>query len=371
MRIAFIDVTVTVSYGGIQTAVWQLAKALVDLGHEVSVFGGTGAIRPDLQGRTVDIQTFPFTPREKVPDFGSRFRRIIERWTFARHAKSSVATAGFDWVILTKPFDFFWPRLIPEESKTRFAFMSGGTDFFVGDRFLAKKIDAWLACSHFNAWQIKGRYKRYPHVMYNGVDVAQFSPEQVDPTLREKLGVDENEVLFAFAGRLVGWKGLRVAIKALADPAARDLPLKLLIIGNGDDRPTLKRLANELGVERQVIFHDPLPHHDLPRYYANADAGIFPSIGDEAFGITIAEAMSCGIPVVASNVGGIPEVVGNESSAGLLVTPGDSVELAQAMATLAASAELRQRMGEAARQRITRLYTWELAAQRLLAELQR
>ena len=77
------------------------------------------------------------------------------------------------------------------------------------------------------------------------------------------------------------------------------------------------------GVAEQVIFHQPVEHAMLPEFYAACDAGVFPSIGDEAFGITIAEAMACGKPVIASYIGGIPEVVGNEQSAGLLVTPGD------------------------------------------------
>lgn len=369
MKIAFIDVTVTVSYGGIQTAVWQLAKVLADLGHEVSVFGGTGAIRPDLQGRAVDIQTFPFTPRERVPDFGSRFRRIVERWTFAQHAKQAVIGGDFDWVILTKPFDFFWPWLMPKDSRTRFAFMSGGTDLFAGDRFLARKIAAWLACSHFNAWQIKGRYKRYPQVMYNGVDVDQFSPDEAAPSLREQLGVGGDEVLFAFAGRLVGWKGLAAAIQAMAEPALEGFPSKLLIIGDGPELGRLKQLASSLRLDKRVIFHPAVPHQQLPRYYASSDVGIFPSIGDEAFGITIAEAMSCGKPVIASHIGGIPEVVGNEGNCGLLVPLGDSRKLAQAMARLAADHTLRKKMGYAARLRITKNFTWELAIERLLQGL--
>ena len=83
MKIALLDVTVTVSYGGIQTAVWELARTLHDLGHEIAVYGGAGPIRPDLGGRDIQVRTFPFTPREKFPNLGSRFRRILERCSFA------------------------------------------------------------------------------------------------------------------------------------------------------------------------------------------------------------------------------------------------------------------------------------------------
>ena len=369
MKIAFIDVTATVSFGGVQTAVWQLAAALADLGHSLTVYGGTGDIRPDLGGRPIEVRTFPFTPREKVLDLGSRFRRIVERWSFARHARSAVAAGDHDWIVLTKPFDFFWPRLLGRTCRSRFAFMSGGTDFFAGDRWLAGGISAWVACSHFNAWQIQHHYKRFPRVIYNGVDVEHFAPGSADPALRASLGAAPGEVLFAFAGRLVGWKGLKVAVRALARPELRELPVRLLLIGDGDDLPGLQKLAGELGVGSRLIFQKPVPHRELPRYYASADAGVFPSVGDEAFGITIAEAMSCGLPAVASYVGGIPEVVGNEGSCGLLCAPGDAAALAAGMAALAADAGLRRKLGEAARRRICDNFTWQHAAQRLLAAL--
>ncbi len=370
MKIAFLDVTSTIMFGGIQTAVWELARTLHDLGHEVTVFGGSGDIHPDLGGRSIHIEKFPYTPRARVINFGSRFRRIWERWSFAKHARPAVVAGDFDWIVLTKPFDFFWPWKMPPGSRTRFCFMSGGTDFFRGDRKLGRKVAAWVACSHFNAWQIAHHYKRFPRVMFNGVDVAAFAPRTPEAGLREKLGFRPADVVFAFAGRLVGWKGLAVTLRALAEPALANQPVKLLLIGDGDARPGLQKLAAELGVTERVVFHSPVPHRSLPGLYAAADGGIFPSIGDEAFGITIAEAMACGLPVVASHIGGIPEVVGNEGGCGILAAPGDPQAWAEAMAELAADPARRKAMGEAAAARIRSLYTWEMSARRLLAALE-
>ncbi|MBI3144316.1 MAG: glycosyltransferase family 4 protein [Pseudogulbenkiania sp.] len=369
MKIAFIDVTTTVSYGGIQVAVWQLARELTDLGHEVAVFGGDGPIRPELDGRAVAIRTFPFTPREKALDLGNRFRRLWERWSFAKHAKQAVIDGDFDWVVLTKPFDFFWPRLMPSGCRTRFAFMSGGTSFFKGDKWLAKRVDAWLACSHFNAWQIGAHFKRFPKVMFNGVNIEHFHPSQRDGALRHRLGVKPDEVLLTFAGRVVGWKGMGIAIRALIQPALAELPVKLLIIGNGGDKNELIKLAEELGLSDRVIFQEPVPHTELPAWYAMSDIGVFPSIADEAFGITIAEAMACGLPVVGSHIGGIPEVIGNEGQSGLLAPAADPEQLAAALATLVSDPALRKRMGQSARRRIETLFTWRQSAERLVAGL--
>jgi glycosyltransferase involved in cell wall biosynthesis len=343
-----------------------LARALCDLGHEITVYSGDSPIQRDLGGSDIRIRTFPFTDREKVPNLGSRFRKIVERWSFSRQALPEVASANHDWVILTKPFDFFWPWRMPENSLTRFAFMSGGTDFYWGDRFLARRIDAWLACSHFNAWQIQHRYKRFPQVMYNGVDLSRFVPRARDMERRRELGFGDADIVFAYAGRLVGWKGLSVAIRALAEPALRDQSARLLIIGQGDELPRLQGLARSLGAANRIVFHPPVSHDALPALYALSDAGIFPSIGDEAFGITIAEAMACGLPVLASYVGGIPEVVGNEGRCGLLVAPGHVKDWAEQMARLILHPAERAALGQAARERVAAHFSWTHAARRLL-----
>ncbi len=364
-RIAFIEVTATVSYGGVQTAVWKLAEALAAAGHEVAIFGGKGDIAPAL-AHPVEVHRFAFTPREQVPDLGSRFQRLVERLSLARHARAALAAGGFDWAIVNKPFDFFWPWIMPRGCRTRFAFMSGGTDYIPLDRVLVRRIDAVLSCSYFNAWQLRTRYrKRYPVVIYNGVDIERFSPLHAGGPLRQRLGVSADETLFIFAGRLVGLKGVAVAVRALAEEPLREVGARLLVVGDGPERVRLEQLASDLSVRARVIFHGALPHAELPALYAAADVGVFPSVGAEAFGIAIAEVMSCGKPVVASHIGGIPEVVGNEGSCGLLFAPGDAGALAQAMRRLALDPVRRTAMGMAARRRIEGEFTWAAAARRL------
>jgi glycosyltransferase involved in cell wall biosynthesis len=371
MKIAFIDVTTTVFFGGIQTAVWQLAIALADLGHEVTIYGGKGPICPDVGGRQIAVRTYPFVSRERFPNFGTRFRKLAERISFARLARADVIAAAHDWIVLTKPFDFFWPRLMPAGYPTRFAFMSGGTDFFRGDRWLARRVDVLVACSHFNAQQNYQRYKRPVRVMFNGVDIDKFRPVVRDDDRRKSLGFAADDVVFIFAGRVIGLKGLHTALQALASSVLATAAAKLLIVGNGDAVEQLKVQATELGVVGRVVFHPGVAHDALPALCACADAGIFPSLGEEAFGIAVAEAMACGLPVVASYNGGIPEVVGNEGLCGQLFALGDADACAAAMVHLVQSPALRARLGQAARQRIENLYTWELAAKRLLAAMEK
>src|SRR5512135_48309 len=184
MRLAFIDVTATVSVGGIQTAIWSLARELAASGHRVDVVGGTGQTAAALAEPGIGVHTFPFVSRHRFPNFGTRFRKLAERLSFYRNAGQSVFALQPDWIVLTKTLDFFWAASRLRPASTRVAFMSGGTDFFPGDRTLARRVDAMAACSHFNGWQVYTRYGRYPKVIYNGVDCARFSPAARDPALR-------------------------------------------------------------------------------------------------------------------------------------------------------------------------------------------
>jgi glycosyltransferase involved in cell wall biosynthesis len=144
---------------------------------------------------------------------------------------------------------------------------------------------------------------------------------------------------------------------------------KLLIVGNGDALPRLQRMAADLGVGERIIFHPAVPHAELPALYACADVGLFPGLGEEAFGISVAEAMACGLPVVASYNGGMPEVIGNEGSCGRLFALGDVDACAGEMAAMCLSPEMRATMGATARQRIETQFTWRQSAERLLVAI--
>jgi glycosyltransferase involved in cell wall biosynthesis len=104
-----------------------------------------------------------------------------------------------------------------------------------------------------------------------------------------------------------------------------------------------------------------MKNSDLPLFYSIADVAVFPSVADEAFGISIGEAMSCGVSVVSTNVGGIPEVVNNE---GLLVSPRDDHALARALKTLIADQALRKKVADAGRKRIVENFSWDIIAKK-------
>jgi len=361
MKIAFYNLTTTTKSGGIETFNWELGRFMAGQGHEVHLYGGRGPIRPYAHpGLTV--RTYPYTPRERFPNLGTRFRKFMERLTFARHAWKDLAAGRYDYIYIGKPYDLPWVLLAARRSKAKVVYGSGGTEFFPGYRFLVKRVDIFTACSHFNADEIEAYTGIRPHVLYNGVDVFLFRPQPPDPELGRSLALAEGVPVLVTACRLIGWKGVDDAIRAVGALRDQGLNVRHLVLGDGEVRPALERLSRDLGLEDSVTFLGQVNHEELPRYYALAAAAVFSPVGAETFGISIAEAMACGVPVVATKVGGIPEMVGEEGA--LLAPPRDVAGLARALAELLRDSGLRARLAQSARRRVEERFTWTAAAQR-------
>jgi D-inositol-3-phosphate glycosyltransferase len=198
-----------------------------------------------------------------------------------------------------------------------------------------------------------------------GVEHAFFAPGEQSGA-RAALGIDEHVPVILFVGRIQPLKGPDVAIRALAAlgrPAAR-----LLIVGGasgleGDaEAERARQLVDELGLAAQVEFVAPQPHHILSTYYRAADVVIVPS-RSESFGLVALEAAACGIPVVASAVGGLQSLV-DDGRTGYLITERDPARFAAAIARILDDPLLAASMAVAAAARARR-YTWSFAAARL------
>ncbi|MGH7527679.1 MAG: glycosyltransferase, partial [Gemmatimonadales bacterium] len=195
-------------------------------------------------------------------------------------------------------------------------------------------------------------------LVFNGTDLRRFSPsENGNGSVDQRFGP---HMIFA-CRQLFPRKGIRFLIQATAQLKPRFPDLKLVLAGDGFERPELVRLSQELGIASDVTFLGWVPNVALPPYYRAAAVSVIPSL-EEGFGIPAAEAMGCEVPVVASDAGGLPEVVENGVT-GLVVPRGDSTALAQAIATLLDDPEQRRRMGLAGRERALRLFDWDRTAQ--------
>lgn len=165
-------------------------------------------------------------------------------------------------------------------------------------------------------------------------------------------------VRFLFVGRVIRTKGVRDAIRALAQlPGGTAI---LDVVGEGYDSQACKELAADLGLATAVTFHGRVPHEQVLDFMAAADAFVFPSYR-EAGGIVVVEAMSYGLPVIVCDRGGPATTV--EAGTGIKVPASDpeqlAADLAAAMRTLAADPALRRRLGQAARARIEATGLWD------------
>lgn len=171
--------------------------------------------------------------------------------------------------------------------------------------------------------------------IHNGVDMPSRSSKDGDYILS--------------LGRIVRLKGLEYLIQAM-----REVSAPLVICGDGPDRKRLERLTAKLGLSDKVSFTGRVSEEEKAQRLAECRCFAVPST-QEAYGLVAAEAMSYGKPVIASDVGGLPEVVGD---AGLLVPSGDVSALSKALISVTTDGELRSRVGQAAKSRVAQ-FSWD------------
>jgi glycosyltransferase involved in cell wall biosynthesis len=186
-------------------------------------------------------------------------------------------------------------------------------------------------------------------VVPNGVDADLFRPL---PDRRRAPGR-----IIATASSDVPLKGLDPLLRAFAIVSARRRA-ELVVVGQPRPNGPIPRLLDELALNGSVRFVSGVPDAELVAMYAEAEAAVVPSLY-EGFSLPAIEAMACGLPVVATSAGALPEVVGD---GGLLVPPGDPQALADQLTVLLADAGLRRSLGERGRRRAVSRFTWEAAA---------
>jgi glycosyltransferase involved in cell wall biosynthesis len=170
-------------------------------------------------------------------------------------------------------------------------------------------------------------------------------------------------------GRLEREKGHLILLEALAHLDAAGPPPRLTLVGDGSERERLRQRARELGLEGRVSFAGKAGQDTIRRHYAAADLFCLPSLG-EGVPVVLMEAMAMELPVVATRVGGVAELV-DDGVSGRIVAPGSAVELAAAIAELAADPARCERMGACGRERVLVDFGIEQAANRLFGEFSR
>ena len=204
-------------------------------------------------------------------------------------------------------------------------------------------------------------YTKEVTVFPNGVDLRMCNKIKVEE-LRLELGLDQTFVI-GYVGRLLGMKGLDTLLEAIAQ---LNMNCKILLVGRGEYKPQLEKLADQLVISEKIVWIDGVPPEDVPKYINCMDTLVLPSRTTpdwvEFFGRVLVEAMACQVPVIGSDSGEIPNVIGN---AGLTFPEGKAELLANQIQMIAQDSVLRSSLIQLGLERVKE-FSWETIAQRTL-----
>jgi glycosyltransferase involved in cell wall biosynthesis len=189
------------------------------------------------------------------------------------------------------------------------------------------------------------------HIVHCGVDPARY-----------RSATHQGQQLL-FVGRLAAVKGVPLLLEAMAALAPRFPALRLSLIGDGPERAALEAQARALGLAERVAFHGYRSQTEVAEALPEADVFVLPSFA-EGLPVVLMEALAAQVPVVTTQIAGVPELV-QEGVSGRLVPPGDAAALAEAIAALLADPEARRRMGAAGRARVQEEFDMRREAARL------
>jgi spore coat protein SA len=252
-----------------------------------------------------------------------------------------------------------------------------------------QEADLVVAVSEYIATRVREGFPDLAsrvRTLHNGVDTAVFTPRPEGRLAwRAEIGLGAGPVVL-YVGTIAPEKGVDVLVRAFAQLRRRIPESSLVIVGAPNryfqvrapkgraERAKLRRrqrsYAQEVArlaaaEEGRVLLAGPRPHDELPRWYALADVFAMPSTGEEPFPLPVLEAFASGLPVVATDRGGMPEIVADGVN-GRLVPAGDATSLADALSEILARPQLGEQLGARGRELVCRSFSWEVQADRLL-----
>jgi len=362
--------------GGMETHGRLLARGLARLNHEVSVITSAhplGLQEDEAVG--VRLHYLPNAPtgRYSKQFFGDSVRALEEVHgstpidivlSQSAGARGYVTSSALSRLKI--PVAAIFHGLATWELRTRWTAAEGILDVIRALYWAAKltpelllydrtflRMDGFIAVSEEIAGALKSRYRSMAERVFcvpNGVDTNSFCPDPAAGSrLRRELEVSEDQVIVLMAGRLVKEKGYHLGLEALARLTGLRESVMCLVVGTGPAEEQLRTLTDSLGLAERVRFLGSVSQEHMRYYYNASDVFLMPTLCWESFALTLAEAMACGVPVVSHRLGGTPTVV-RDGRTGFLIEPGSSKALCDRLTRLIGDPQLRQRMGNAARE---------------------
>jgi len=403
LRIALVSYRSNPYSGGQGIYVKYLSKALADLGHHVQVISGEPYPELDSSVGLIPLPGMNFydypTARAAVRERGlSSLTDVLEYLnyisggfpepkTFGRrlarymggqgqsfdivHDNQSLCSGLLQIMSLNLPVVSTIHHPITRDLKTALAnepqwgmrlLIRRWHSFLRMQKRVAPRLKQILTvseCSQKDIVQDFGLDPERISVVHNGVDLTSFAP--MNDVERRPFRI------MATASADVPLKGLSTLLQAVSLLKGEMPRLELTVLGKPKTGGPTARMISELELNGHVRFVNNITTPKLRYLYARASVAVIPSLY-EGFGLPAAEAMACGVPVISTTGGALPEVVGQ---AGILVPPGDPLRMARALKTLLESPEMRLSLGMQGRRRMEAGFTWDKAAQRTVQVYER
>lgn len=263
------------------------------------------------------------------------------------------ASLVYCWV---RPKTKFLLSLQEGDPLEHYAARAGALNFL--HRMVFKRANGVQAISRFLAdWAVKMGFKGTPDVIPNGVDIATFTkPMTLErrAEVRHRHGFSDSDTVIITTSRLSYKNGVDDLIRSLAKLPAT---CKLLIVGDGEERSALQALAKEWNVTSRIVFHGTATHDQLPELLKASDIFIRPS-RSEGLGNAFLEAMAAGVPIIGTNVGGIPDFL-TEGETGLFCLPNHPDSIVHAVTRLTHDTDLRASLIANGQALVRKQYAWD------------
>ena len=355
--------------GGIEKVSYEQSKRLTEAGYEIDVL--TSKTKGQNKHPAKGIRVFAYPSLKIAEIFGipypiltvkayKKFAKIIKKCDLV-HAHGHVYMSSYLAGKLAKKYKK--PFIVTQHNtfidyKSWLNTLEHLNDVTIGKSVLKRADRIFTVSKETMKYVLRlGADKAKTSVMYNGVDTNCFYSVQKEKS-RKKLGLPKNRKIIFSARRLVYKNGLDTLIES-AHLVAQDNPDILFVVaGNGPSRKLIENRIKELGIEDNIKLTGFVPDEQLPVYYNAADYFVLPSGSGEGLPLVLLEAMACGLPVIATTVGGTPEIIEHMKN-GVLVPPRNPEAIAEALSKLLAQENLGKKIGEEAKKKIQNRFSWE------------
>ena len=357
------------AHGGTEMAAYNLANKIAKMGNEIDIFTTSIDSKDSLEIYPhMKIHRHPTTL--KIASANASLKLIYNPLNYDLdiiHAHSPIPYSDLPALLYAKrkkiPFLLTY-QYDGQETGGSFIRNTGVSiynKFFINRVLDAAEVIIATTKSYANESPFLKGYKDKIKIIPNGINLKEVTTSSTKEESRNILGLPDDTNIILFVGSLVPYKGPDILLKAFKIVQKEFSNVKLIFAGRGPMLDELYDLSKRLDLEDDITFAGFVDEEQKPLYFKSSDIFCLPSTTmAESFGIVNLEAMASGIPIVSSNLGGIPDIV-NHEKIGLLAEPSDIRGIADSLIRLLEDKKLRKKMGDNGRS-IVNNYTWDKIA---------